>query len=84
MEEVPFLLGHARIDNQSGDDGDVLLCLNCISIFLAHRIRISEISLWDRKPCLTYVILPRISREGCTHLFYWTRAHGSQVTSLLC
>ena len=42
LEEVPFLLGHARIDKKSGD---VLLCLNCISIFLAHRIGISEILL---------------------------------------
>ena len=33
---------------------------------LAHQIRTSEILPWDRKSCLTYVILPRLSREGCT------------------
>ena len=34
--------------------------------FLAHRIRISDILSWDRKSYLTHVILPRLSREGCT------------------
>ena len=35
-------------------------------IILAHRIRISEILPWDRNSYLTHVILPRLSREGCT------------------
>ena len=35
-------------------------------IFLAHRIRISDILSWDRKSYLTHAILPRLSRYGCT------------------
>ena len=34
--------------------------------FLAHRIRIFEILLWDRKFYLTYAILPRLSRKKCS------------------
>ena len=30
-------------------------------IFLAHRIRLSEILPWDRKSYLTHAILPRMS-----------------------
>ena len=39
--------------------------------FLAHRIRISEILAWDRKPYLTQAILPRLSREGYIYWLYW-------------
>ena len=34
--------------------------------FLPHWIRISVILPWDRKSYLTQVILPRVSRDGCT------------------
>ena len=34
-----------------------------IEIFLAHRIRISEILPWDRKSYLTHAILPRASSD---------------------
>ena len=34
-----------------------------IHVFLAHRIRISEISHWDRKSYRTHVILPRTSMK---------------------
>ena len=37
-----------------------------VEIILAHQIRISDILSWDRKSYLTHVILPRLSREGCT------------------
>ena len=33
---------------------------------LAHQIRISDISSWDRKSYFSHVILPRLSREDCT------------------
>ena len=56
-------------------------------VFLAHRIKISEILPWDRKFYFTQAILPRLSRcqvratyNGCIG----THAHGRQVTSLLC
>ena len=42
-----------------------------ICIFLAHRIRISEILPWDRKSYLTHAILPRLSREDSVHWLYW-------------
>ena len=32
--------------------------------YIAHRIQISEILLWDRKSYLTHAILPRLLREG--------------------
>ena len=35
-------------------------------VFLAHCMRISDVLTWDRKSDLTYVFLPRLSREGCT------------------
>ena len=41
------------------------------NIFLAHRIRISEILPWDRKSYLTHAILPRLLREGYIHWLYW-------------
>ena len=41
------------------------------NIFLANRIRISEILPWDRKSYLTHAILPRLSRECFTHWLYW-------------
>ena len=37
-----------------------------INIILPHRIRTSEILPCDSKSFLTHVILPRLSREGCT------------------
>ena len=40
-------------------------------VVLAHRIQISEILPWDRKPYLTHAILPRLSREGYIHWLYW-------------
>ena len=39
--------------------------------FLANRIRISEILLWDRSSYLTHAILPRLSHEGYIHWLYW-------------
>ena len=40
-------------------------------LFLAHRIRVSDILPWDRKSYLTHVILSRLSREGYIHWLYW-------------
>ena len=39
---------------------------NTRTIVLAHRIKISDILSWDRKSYFTHVILPMLSREGCT------------------
>ena len=36
-----------------------ILCVDLL--FLAHRIRISEMLPWDRKSYLTHAILPRTS-----------------------
>ena len=51
---------------------------------LAYPIRISDIIFWDRKSCLTDVILPRLSREGCTLVVLELTRLYRQVTSLVC
>ena len=55
-----------------------LLCL------LAHRIRIIDISFWDRKSYLTNVIIRRLSREGCTLVVLGLTRHYRELTSLVC
>ena len=58
--------------------------LVCVNLFLAHRIRISEILPWDGKSYLIHAFLPRLSREGFMHWLYLTSHTCLQVTSLLC
>ena len=61
--------------------------IDILSVFdlLAHWIRISEILPWDRKSYLTHAILPRLTREGYTHIgCIGTHAHCRQVKALLC
>ena len=53
-------------------------------VFLAHRIRISEILLWDKQSYQTHSILHRLSWRASYIGCIGTRAHCRQVTSLLC
>ena len=56
-----------------------------ISYAMVCEKRISDLLFQDRKSYLTYVILPMLSREGCTCtlvVFEFTR-QSRQVTSLL-
>ena len=58
-----------------------------MALILADRIRIdlSDILSRDKDSYLTYVILTRLPREGCTLVvIIGTHAHGRQVTSVLC
>ena len=64
------------------------MCLSIFEdqLFLAHRIRISDILPLDIKSYLTHAILPMLSLEGYIQYIccIGTHAHDRQVTSLLC
>ena len=58
-------------DTDDSDSGSRYNTARHRDIFLAHRIRISEILPWDRKSYLIQAILPRLSCEGYIYWLYW-------------
>ena len=70
-----------RSDSRSSLSRDYLFSF-LSKLFLAHWIRTSDI--YPRIENLTHVILPRLSREGCTLVVLEHMQHNPPVTSLLC
>ena len=56
---------------------------SCGRIFLAHRIRMSEIVLWDRNSYPTHVILHRLSREAFSLVALVDRQIYSKMTGTI-